>query len=180
MIGYEQQKQKLGCDDAGCLAEIGGALGADHIVSIEVSRIGATWLLSMSLVETRTSQVLTRVTQRRNSEDDIVEAAVGSVGQLVAMLPNARPSAPVSSSGTGGGSPALKWSLVGAGAVAVAVGAVLLAGAYGTRSDFDASTFAQPAVSRADADSAETGSTIGVGLAAGGLALGLGSLIFVH
>jgi hypothetical protein len=180
MIGYEQQKQKLGCDDAGCLAEIGGALGADHIVSIEVSRIGSTWLLSMSMVESKTSQVEARVTQRREKVDDIVDAAVGSVGQLATMLPGARGTPQVATAAPESGSPVLKWSLVGAGAVAVAVAAVLVAGAQSTRSDFDASSVAHPIVSRADASSAETNSAVGVGLAAGGVAIALGSLLFVH
>src|SRR5689334_6948255 len=48
MVGYEKQRQMLGCSDTGCLAEIGGALGADYVVGSEVSVVGGTYLLSLS------------------------------------------------------------------------------------------------------------------------------------
>src|SRR5512138_425541 len=33
MLAFEKQRQMLGCTDGGCMAEVGGALGVDYIVS---------------------------------------------------------------------------------------------------------------------------------------------------
>ena len=39
MLAFEKQRQMLGCADAGCIADIGGALGVDWLVSGKVSRL---------------------------------------------------------------------------------------------------------------------------------------------
>ena len=41
MLAFEKQRQMLGCADTGCIAEIGGALGVDYIISGKVTRIAA-------------------------------------------------------------------------------------------------------------------------------------------
>src|SRR6266540_7321058 len=33
VLGYEKQRQSLGCTESGCLAQIGGAVGADLVLS---------------------------------------------------------------------------------------------------------------------------------------------------
>src|SRR5689334_21368477 len=37
MVGFDRQRQLLGCNDASCLAEIGGALGVPYILATEVT-----------------------------------------------------------------------------------------------------------------------------------------------
>jgi hypothetical protein len=41
MLAFDKQKQMLGCSDAGCLSEIGGALGVDYLVSGKVSLLAS-------------------------------------------------------------------------------------------------------------------------------------------
>jgi TolB-like protein len=42
LLAFEKQKQMLGCTDAACISEIGGALGADYVVSGKVTRLAAS------------------------------------------------------------------------------------------------------------------------------------------
>jgi hypothetical protein len=45
MLALEQAKQSVGCgSDMACLAEIGGALGADYLITGSVLLVGDTYL----------------------------------------------------------------------------------------------------------------------------------------
>ena len=51
MIGFEFEKKSMGCsDDISCLAEIGGALGVDFIVSGTLGRIKKMYILNMMMI----------------------------------------------------------------------------------------------------------------------------------
>jgi len=50
LVGFERQKQLLGCTEGSCLTEIAGALGVAYLVSSECSKVGSTWLLSLALL----------------------------------------------------------------------------------------------------------------------------------
>jgi len=39
LLAYEKQRQMLGCTDAGCVAELAGALGADYVVTGKVTHL---------------------------------------------------------------------------------------------------------------------------------------------
>ena len=58
VLNHEQQKALLGCDDASCIAEIGGALGVDALVSSKIGLVGETYVLSIRLNDTRTAKPL--------------------------------------------------------------------------------------------------------------------------
>ncbi len=62
MVTFETMRQQLGCDaGASCLAEIGGALGADYMVSGNLSFIGGAYLLQLQLLDLAGSNVVGRV-----------------------------------------------------------------------------------------------------------------------
>lgn len=61
MINFESMRQSLGCDAASCLAEIGGALGADYMVSGNLALVGQSYLLQLQLMDMRESNVVARV-----------------------------------------------------------------------------------------------------------------------
>jgi TolB-like protein len=64
IIGFEKQRQILGCaGDAGCVAEIGGALGVDFMLTGQVGQIGSQYHLSLQLVETKKARVAGRPTR---------------------------------------------------------------------------------------------------------------------
>ncbi|MFH1811702.1 MAG: hypothetical protein ABIJ09_23385 [Pseudomonadota bacterium] len=80
-LGFEQQKQLLGCDDVSCMAELGGAMGARLILSSKVGRVGDTYVLALSVVDTHDVKVL-------NSTYDTVE---GKPDALIARIRSAVP-----------------------------------------------------------------------------------------
>jgi TolB-like protein len=86
MIGFEKQKQMLGCaEDSGCLAEIGGALGVDYVLSGQVGQIGSRYHLSLQILDSRKAKVVSRAARFSEAGDDaLVAAAQAAVADLVA------------------------------------------------------------------------------------------------
>ncbi len=86
MIGFEKQRQMLGCaEDTGCLAEIGGALGVDYVLSGQVGQIGSRYHLSLQLLDSRKAKVVSRAARFSERDDDALAAAAqATVAELVA------------------------------------------------------------------------------------------------
>jgi TolB-like protein len=61
ILGFEQQKQMLGCDDESCLAEIGDALGVDRMVTGTVGKVGETFVINIKLIDSAKAQAIDRV-----------------------------------------------------------------------------------------------------------------------
>jgi hypothetical protein len=133
MLGFAQQKQKLGCQEMSCLAEIGGALGADLLVIGTLGKFGATYLLSLQLIETRAAKVKQQASLKLTgkSDDELLEAVSKAVEQLfppaVVPAPVAATTAPiavVSEPVAPKKSHILPWTLIGVGAASAVVAAV--------------------------------------------------------
>ena len=73
LFSHTRQQQLLGCDDAGCLSELGGALGVDYLVSGNVGRVGDTYLLHLKLISIKGAKIANRV----------AESFVGEESQLI-------------------------------------------------------------------------------------------------
>jgi hypothetical protein len=86
LVGFERQKQLLGCADGGCLAEIGGALGVGTLLSAEVSRVGSVWLLSMTLLDLGNARAVKRTTRRAVDMSGLVTAAAEATQELLAAI----------------------------------------------------------------------------------------------
>lgn len=89
MIGFEKEKQMLGCsDDSRCLAEIGGALGVDFLLTGQVGLIGSRYRISLLLVDSKKAKVAARSARfcDRN-EDALAQAAQETVAELLAVVP---------------------------------------------------------------------------------------------
>jgi TolB-like protein len=89
LVGFERQKQLLGCTEGSCLTEIAGALGVSYLVSTEASKVGSTWLLSLALLDAGKAVALKRLTRRAASDDALVDEAVRAVDELLTALPGA-------------------------------------------------------------------------------------------
>jgi hypothetical protein len=85
LLSVEAQRQELGCDDAGCAAEIADALGSTHVVVSHVGKLGEAYALSVELLDVKSARVLARA--------DLVESRWMRVperaGELVAPLADA-------------------------------------------------------------------------------------------
>lgn len=71
LLGLERKKQLLGCDDSGCLAEIGGALGVERALTGTVSRLGEALLLNLSLLDLPHARVVARLGRRVTSQSSL-------------------------------------------------------------------------------------------------------------
>jgi hypothetical protein len=85
MLGFEQQKDMLGCTDAACLAEIGGALGVDRIVASHIGKVGSTYVVNIKLINIRKADTEGRVYETVRGEVDALIATIRtSAGKLFA------------------------------------------------------------------------------------------------
>lgn len=99
LIGFEKQKTMLGCNDASCLAEIGGALGVEYLLTGQVGQIGSQYHLSLQLVEVKKSRVAVRSSRfSERNEDALLRATREAIaGALVAIKPGLAPGGEVPS-----------------------------------------------------------------------------------
>jgi TolB-like protein len=93
MIGFEKQKRILGCgDDSSCLAEIGGALGVEFVLTGQVGQIGSRYHLSFQILDARKAKVVARSARFSDrNEDALANAAQACVGELLAAARAAAP-----------------------------------------------------------------------------------------
>ena len=69
MLGFERQKALLGCEsDTSCLAEIGGALGADLIISGTIGKLGDAYSMSLTLLAADQAKIEGRFVGSAGSE----------------------------------------------------------------------------------------------------------------
>jgi hypothetical protein len=88
MLAFEKQRQMLGCTDAGCMAELGGALGVDWLVTGKVTRLPAaggvpeTLSLDLTLTSVRRGQREGSVIETARSEAELM----GRIGRAAQRL----------------------------------------------------------------------------------------------
>lgn len=64
ILTHEQDKMLLGCSDASCLVDIGGALGAEELITGEIGRVGKKTIIGLQRIDIRNARVVKR-TQRQ-------------------------------------------------------------------------------------------------------------------
>lgn len=97
MLGFERQKRALGCsEDSSCLAEIGGALGVDYMVTGQVGQIGTRYRISVLAVDTKKARVVARAAQFCDQDEDaLARAAEQTIASLLAGIRGELPPPPV-------------------------------------------------------------------------------------
>ncbi len=104
IMGFEKQRDLVGCGDTECLVEIGGALGVDRLVVGHVGKVGHTFVVNIkliSIVDARTEQ---RIYQTVKGEEDVLIASIrDSVHKLV---PDRKPQPAVAARAPSAASPA--------------------------------------------------------------------------
>lgn len=83
MIKYEQRQQLLGCEESGCMNELGSALGADYLVSGSVTLLGELYVLQFRLIRTSASRVVQRVSREYRGN---VAGLLGEMRLVAKML----------------------------------------------------------------------------------------------
>jgi len=104
LVGFERQKQLMGCNDSACLAEIAGSLGVSYVASADLGKVGTRSVLTVKLIDVRKAEVAARVTRAVIDESalvDVVEEIARSLasalaGATAAAAASARPASPPS------------------------------------------------------------------------------------
>lgn len=76
LIGFERQKQLLGCDEenTSCLAELGNALGVDGLLLGDVARFGDAFQVNVKVMAPADAHLLASYGERVESEDRVLDA----------------------------------------------------------------------------------------------------------
>jgi hypothetical protein len=94
LLGVEKKRQMLaGCTDSGCLAELGGALGADRVVHGSVGRVGSSLVVTITSLDAPRSRTVASVSERLKGAGDeaFLDALPAMVEKLLAEPAPARP-----------------------------------------------------------------------------------------
>ncbi|HEY6099741.1 MAG TPA: PEGA domain-containing protein, partial [Anaeromyxobacter sp.] len=92
MLAFEKQRQMLGCADASCMAELGGALGVDWLVSGKVTRLAAqggvpeTWTLDLTLTAVKRGQREGSAIESARSEAELMARTGKAAQRLVQKI----------------------------------------------------------------------------------------------
>jgi hypothetical protein len=81
LLGMEKSKQMLGCSDAGCIAEVGGALGADRVVHGSIGRVGSSLLVNLTSLDPKKATHAASVSERLKGASD--EAFLDALPRIV-------------------------------------------------------------------------------------------------
>jgi hypothetical protein len=94
LLGVEKKRQMLsGCADSGCLAELGGALGADRVVHGSVGRVGSSLVITISSLDAPRARTVASVSERLKGAGD--EAFLDGLSAMVdRLLAEPGPAAP--------------------------------------------------------------------------------------
>ena len=81
MLNFEESKQLVGCtSNSSCIAEIGGALGVARVVTGSVGKVGSSYVINLSLLDTKSAKVIERESR----------SVQGNLDKLVDETGNAR------------------------------------------------------------------------------------------
>lgn len=196
VVALEAEKHAMGCDDASCLAEIAGAMGADYVVHGSVGALGDLFVVNLNLFDSQqaksvgreSAQVrdraelpaaideMTRVLVRELVPEGTFDAAEPAPAESVASAPE--PAAADSGDSAAFLSPVFLGGaagavLCGAGAVTLGVIAVVLDGSAADKT--------APGDARASARAAGQGALVGAAVlgAATVVAVGVAAVPFV-
>lgn len=89
LLGYQREQQLLGCQEAACLARLGGALGAELVLAGQIGELGGEFRLSLQVVDARRTVVVARAAQSVPArEDALASAARATLAELVQAMPS--------------------------------------------------------------------------------------------
>lgn len=71
LINLEAGKEALGCDDASCMAEIAGAMGAEYVVSGRIGKLGSTYVLKIAVFNPQEGRTVGQEAIQSKSLDEL-------------------------------------------------------------------------------------------------------------
>jgi|GEM_PF-1946308 len=73
MMDLEAQKAAVGCDDAGCIAEIASAMDTDTVIFSRLSRLGDKWMLRITFYDARDGRAKGRLLVAAEDEEVLLK-----------------------------------------------------------------------------------------------------------
>jgi hypothetical protein len=71
MVELEGEKQAMGCNEASCLAELAGAMGANLVVFGDVAQLGSLTVVNLNLFDSEKARSRGRVSAQFRSEEEL-------------------------------------------------------------------------------------------------------------
>lgn len=91
LLGLEKTRQMLGCSDTGCIAEIGGALGADRVIHGSLGRVGGSLVVNLSALDPKRGQAAASASERlRGAGEEAFLDALPALADALLAEPAAR------------------------------------------------------------------------------------------
>lgn len=171
VLGLERQRQLLGCSETSCLAELAGALGARAVLTGDLARVGEVFQLTVKVLDGADASTVFAAIERHGSEAALL-SAVDRVARDAATEVAVRYGG-LERPAAGNALPLVGMAVGGALAVG---GGVLLGLAAGDSASLRAGVPADYPAAVALKQSGELKQGVGVGLAAAGGAVLLGSI----
>lgn len=101
MLKFSATKMELGCTDDGCMAEIGGALGVDRLITGDVGKLGNAFVISLRLLDVRRGSVENRATETyEGDEEQLLRAVRHAARSLLGLLQTGKGQVAVTASQT--------------------------------------------------------------------------------
>jgi hypothetical protein len=96
ILSLENQKAMLGCSTDACMAELGGALGADRLVAADLARLGESFLFHVRVVEVKKVRVAAQSDRRLRGGtiDDVLDVLPAMVAEIFPPAQAAEPAVP--------------------------------------------------------------------------------------
>jgi len=86
MLAFEARKEMLGCTEAACLAEIGGTLGVQKLVTGQVGLLGGRYVVTLRLMDVAAVRVDNRVTESfRGVKEQLIPAVRTAARRLLGV-----------------------------------------------------------------------------------------------
>jgi hypothetical protein len=84
IVGFEQTRQTLGCSSSACLAEIGGALGVDELMTGQLAKLDPYITVTLKRIDPKNGMVIKQVAKKLDTkpESTLVDAVPALVGEL--------------------------------------------------------------------------------------------------
>jgi TolB-like protein len=176
LLGLERQKQLLGCPEqsTNCMAELGGALGVDALVTGSIGRAGKSFQLNVKVIDASGAKALFVYTSDVLSSEDALLAESTKVAQLIAQRFEELHGSTASSASNWA-----PWILFGTGVAVAGTGAVFAILAKGQLDTLNGTAnISPPSTPELVRDQGKTYQSVSIALLATGGAMMVGGLVW--
>jgi hypothetical protein len=173
LLGFERQKQLLGCNEESCLAELAGALGVDALLKGDIGKLGEGYALTLKVLNAHNASVVARWNGTVGSVAQLRGLIARGAREIAGQLTATSKGSPTAVDLNRGPEPMSRWWALVPGAVAV--GSLVAGGVFQSRAAEDlaalqSATFREDAVQARD-DGIRQQNIARVGLVGGGIAV---------